>query len=55
MKNIAVISGYDYDINNWKISKTNQQSIFDYLIATYNVIDVSISTDKYKLKLNELF
>ena len=54
MKHIILIPGLEYDINNWKITKTNQESVYHYLQSKYNVIDLTLQLDKFKMNTNDL-
>ena len=54
MENILLFSGLGYDINNWKITKTNQESVYHYLESKYNLVDLTISLDKFKMNVNDL-
>lgn len=54
MENILLFSGLGYDINNWKVTKTNQESVCHYLESKYNLVDLTISLDKFKMNVNDL-
>jgi predicted alpha/beta hydrolase family esterase len=50
---IVIIPGLDFNIEDWKISKSNHQSIYHYLEKKYNIIDLTINNEKYKLQIND--
>ena len=54
-KNIVIIPGLGYSLDIWKTTKTNQTSVFDYLVDNHNLIDLSIPISDYKIDTDQFF
>ena len=52
--NIVIIPGLNSSIDIWKITNSNQESVYSYLKKKYNVIDLVIPISSFKLKLDDL-
>ena len=54
--NIVIIPGLNSNIDIWKITNSNQESVYHYLIKNknYHVIDLVIPLAYFKLQLNQL-